>query len=294
MSSFSTSNVKDTNVMAFFSGAGVVNNAYEQTFDWRRDQTAAIRKAPMAGIPNLGTWDGKANLDQVEPDALDPQTMSYVIFAVQARLSMFDKEEVPDLEAETLRKIGFSAASTVASAAAAAKAAAFTTVDVNGGKTMFALDHATRSSALRPNRINAAMDRATILLATNMIEKYPNYDDQVNDLSGGGYFLEYPTELKERAKQATMSAVTSSQGQINAAAQEDFVHIRNPYLSDANNWMVSVRAPGFKPWLAWLRKALMVVMDWDRYNMRTNINVVIAVGFGNKGVPEGAVGGAVA
>lgn len=293
-SSFSTSNVKDTMVAAFFSGAGTVKMDWEETFDWRDDQVAAIRKAPWAGIGNFGTWDGKADLTQDEPDALDAQPMTYVIYAVQVRLSMFDLEEVPNIRAETLRKIGFSAASTVAAAAASAKANGFTVADCHGSKTLLATNHEVRGGGTRSNKITAALDRASFLLATNMVEKWKNYDNQLHDLSGAGYFLEFPTDLKETAKQALRSSVTSSQNQYNAAADEDVQFVKNGYLGDANDWFVSVRAPGFKPWLGWRRKKLMIVGDWDRRNMRDIYNVVVAVGFGNKGVPDGIVGASVA
>lgn len=290
-SSFSTSNVKDTQAKAFYSGIGSVRMDWEKTFDW--DFTPgknAIRKAPMVGVGNLPVWDGKANLDQAEPDALDAQLQTYVIYGIQIRLSTFDLEEVPDLERQTLLKAGFSVASTVSAAAAVAKANAFSVADIHGGKTFFAVDHETRSGAPRINRFQAALDRSSFLLGTSMIEKWVNYDNQLHDLSAAGYYLEFPTDLKETAKQAIRSAVTSSQNQYNAAADEDVEFIRNGYLGDDNDWILSVRAPGFKPWFAWERKAVQVLMHTDHYNNRRLINVFLAVGFGNKGEPSGAVG----
>lgn len=290
-SSFSTANVKDTALEAFFAGAGIVPNEYEQTFDWRFDENvAAIKVAPWSGVPNMTVWDPKTqDLPDNSPDALDPKTMVYVVYGMQVRLSPFDEEEVPGLVQDVLREIGFSAASTSAAAAAAAKAAAFSVADAHGTKTLIASDHLTRSGATRSNKVTSAIDRTACLNLQKVHETWLTFEDRIVDVTQAGFYLEFHPTNKDTLNQVFKSSVVGSNMQYNTAGEEFPTFIKNPYLA-TDKLIMGVRAPGKKAFLGWLRKRWQVRPVKGENNETSKFNVFGALAFGHRGVPDGVSG----
>jgi hypothetical protein len=289
---FSRDNVFDTGLMAFFEGAGDLPLDYEQTFDWRFDTNVnAIKLAPYALDATPVEWDGKSDLPQRRPDALDPQLFEYVIFGIQVVLSPYEQEELPTLLQDSLRQVGQGCAEVLITAAAAAKANGFVVPSVHAGKTLFATDHPTRAGDVRGNRVNSGLDRSALNALESTLETWPSFEGYKRNRGLGGKFLEYnPTATnRQLIHQLYFSGVTSDQQQSNVLAQDVPTLIKNPYLPE-DKVILGALAPGQRPYLGWMRKAWQISIVTGENNGQTKINIHGANGFRDKGVPDGAVG----
>lgn len=287
-SEFSTSNVKDTGLVAFFEGAGEINTDYENTFDFRFDENvSAIRKAPWTTNAQLQSWDGKSDLPEAKPEALDPQLLTYSIFGLQTRLSPFDEEEIPNLVIDVLFAIGMGFAATAAQTAAAAKAAGFTIPSVHGGKTLYATDHPTKPGGTRLNKLSTGLDHASLNQLHAILETQQDFQGVPRDRTAGGVFIEYnPTATnRDTIYQAYRSQVTSAANQSNILATEDVTFIKNPFLA-TDKVIMGARSPKRRPYMAWLRKRPQIRPVKGENNELSKFNTYFAVAFSDKGMPD--------
>ncbi len=290
---FSISNVKRSLTRAFIEGAGnhvdVKNQSWTKTFRWRYDKAAAIIDAPWTGLGNYSTWDKSATINPSAFTALDPQTHTYVAYAAKISFDPFTPDEIDGYREGCMRKLGFSAASTISEAAAAIKAAAFTTAMVHGTKALFATDH-ERASGTRSNKVAATYDRAAQITMRNGFKTWTNYQGQVYDLSGAGLAIEYHPDNAEAVIQATQSALTSDQQQINILSRDTYVYVENPYFDDADDVICHTLVPDEQAFGAWERMAPKMYTDTENGGAIDTVTVVMGYAFYGVGVPDGAFG----
>lgn len=291
---FSISNVKRELTKAFIEGAGnhvdVRNQNWTRTFRWRYDRNAAaVRDAAYTGLPNYGTWDKSATINPSGFAALDPQVHTYVAYAAKISFDPFTPDEVEGYREGCMRKLGFSAASTISEAAAAIKAAAFTTNMVHGTKPLFAVDH-ERASGTRSNRVNATYDRPTHITMRNGMRTWTNYQGQVYDLTGAGYSIEFHPDNEEAVMQATRSPATSDQNQVNILRDDNIVYINNPYLDETDDVIMGTLIPDEQAFGAWERKAPQMYLDTENGGAIETVTVVMGYAFYGIGLPDGAFG----
>lgn len=290
---FSISNVKRSLTRAFIEGAGhhvdVRNQAWTKTFRWRYDKAAAIIDAPWTGLGNYGTWDKSATINASTFAALDPQTHTYVAYAAKISFDPFTSDEIDGYREGCMRKLGFSAASTISEAAAAIKAAAFTTAMVHGTKALFATDH-ERASGTRSNKVSATYDRAAQITMRNGFKTWTNYQGQVYDLSGAGLAIEYHPDNAEAVIQATQSALTSDQQQINILSRDTYTYVENPYFDDADDVICHTLVPDEQAFGAWERMAPKMYTDTENGGAIDTVTVVMGYAFYGVGTPDGAFG----
>lgn len=290
---FSTSNVKRTLTKAFIEGAGnhvdVKNQAWTRTFRWRYDKSAAVVDAPYTGLGNYATWDKSATISASAFTAMDPQTHTYVAYVAKVSFDPFTPDEVDGYREGCMRKLGFSAASTISEAAAAIKAAAFTTAMVHGSKYLFATDH-ERASGTRSNKTSGNYDRAAHITMRNGMRTWTNYQGQVYDLTGAGYSVEFHPDNEEAVIQATRSALTSDQQQVNILANDNILYVSNPYLDDADDVIMGTLIPDEQAFGAWERMAPKMYTDTENGGAIDTVTVVMGYSFYGVGVPDGAFG----
>lgn len=290
----STSNVKRKLTKAFMEGAGqhvsVKNQNWAQTFRWRyeRDQ-AALVNAPMTGVGDFSTWDKSATISPSTVAALDPKTITYVAYAAKVTFDPFTPSEIEGYRESVIRKLGFSAASTINEAAAAIKAAAFTTNMVHGTKPLFATDH-ERASGTRSNKVTGTFNRSAYLTMRNGFFTWTNYQGQIHDLSGAGFTVEYHPDNEEAVHQAIRSRLTSDQQQINIAADDDVVFVRNAYLDATDDVILGTRVPDEQAFTAWERLPPQMYLDTENGGAIDTVTIVMGYAFEGTGLPDGAFG----
>lgn len=293
-SSFSTSNVFDTVTMAAFEGASaaaaVADPTWEDTFDWTEGIASAMKLAPYTGVGDFSTWNGLDAITAESPAAMDAQTMTYVAYAARVRLGILQLQELPGYREGTFRKIGFSAASTIAEAAASAKADAFTANLVHGTKTFFATDHETQGGGTRGNVASTGFDRTAYLVARAALKKWVNFQNQILDLTGAGLILEYHPDSHEQVRQAVMSIVTSDQGQLNVASLDNVRFVENAHLDSPTDVIVHCNVPEQRGFKAWERMPLVIFPDRGESDVQEQYTAVMAYGFRAKATPDGAYG----
>lgn len=292
-SSFSTSNVYDTVVASFFEGAAqsvaAKSPQWEETFDWEDGVASAKRLAPMTGIGDMATWDKTSAIDPQSPAALDPQAWTYVAWAARVRLGIFQVEEIPNYRQAVLNKAGFSAMSTIAEAAASAKADGFTVNQVHGTKPFFATNH-ERASGTRSNKIATAYDRTAYNAARDGMATWTNYQGQNYNLTGAGLAIEYYPTNRQNVVSSVRSGLTSDQNQFNVAAMDDVIFVENPHLDSASDVIMHSRVPGSRGFKAWKRKGMTIFADRGESDVQEQYTIVFAYGFRAGATPDGAFG----
>lgn len=293
-SALSTSNHKRRLQKSYFEGANqaasVRNQQWTITFDWRYDKNAAaILSSAMTGIPDFSTWDKSATISASSIASLDAATITYVAYAAKVSFDPFTPDEIEGYREGVMRKLGFSGASTISEAAAAIKADAFTTNMVHGTKPLFSTTH-ERASGTRSNKGSTGFDRAAFLAGRNALVTWTNYQGQNYNLTGAGLAVEYHPDNNEAVKQAIRSPTTSSQNQVNVAADEDVIFIENPYLDDEDDVIVHCRVEGEQPFVAWERMAARAYFDTENGGAIDTATIVFGYAFAAKGTPDGAFG----
>lgn len=292
-SAFSTSNVKRTLTKAFIEGAGnhvdVRNQTWTRTFRWRYDNAAALIDAPWTGLGNYSTWNKSDTINASSFAALDPQTHTYVAYVAKIAFDPFTPDEIPGYREGCMRKLGFSAASTISEAAAAIKAAAFTDNVVHGTKPLFSTTH-ERASGTRSNKYSGSWDRTAYITIRNGMQTWTNYQGQIYDLTGAGYGIEFHPDNEEAVVQSVKSRVTSDQLQVNIAADDNVLFIKNPYYEDEDDVIVHTLIPDEQAFGAWERKAPQMYVDTENGGAVDTVTVVMGYAFYAVGVPDGAFG----
>lgn len=292
---FSTDNVKRKLATSWFEGANqnvaVANQSWALTFDWRYDRNVAgILAAAMTGIPDYSSWNKSDTLSPQAIAALDAKTITYVAYAATVNFDPFTPDEIPDYEASVMRKMGFSAASTISEAASSVKADSFSTNSVHGSKHLFATDH-EMVGGTRGNLISSAVaDRAAYISGRNGMITWKNYQAQNYDLTGGGISVEYHPDNDENVKQAILSRVTSAEGQINVANEDNVTFVRNPYLDSTSDVILGTKVEGDRAYGAWERMAPRLYTDTTNGGAIRQATIIFGYAFYTKGTPDGAFG----
>ncbi len=290
----SYTNAKERYVAAFFEGAGthvsVQNQSWAKTFDWRFDaNVAAIQSAPITGIGDFSSWNKTDTVSASTIAALDPQILTYVAYAAKVNFDPFTADEIRGYREGVLGQMGFAAASTINEAASAIKASAFTANMVHGTLPLFATTH-EKASGTRSNKYAGVFDRAAYLSMRNGMVTWNNYQGQVMNLTGAGLTIEFHPNNREAVFQAVKSPVTSSQGQLNIAAQDNVELIENEYYDDNDDVIMETKIPGRQPFIAWQRMAPRMGVAMENGGLTESVTVVFGYVFGAKGVPDGAFG----
>lgn len=298
-SALSVSNVKQRLALVMFEGANnnqaLQDAGWMDTFDWRYDQDRKqIDAAAMTGIPSFSNWNEVADVTPSGITSLDQKNFTYVALAASVTFGPLTPSEIPNYRQLVLRKLGFSTISTIYETAASAKADAFTETTgnhaVHGTKSLFATDHEMVGGTRSNKIVSATFDRAAYLAGRNGMRTHNNYQGQVFDLTAAGISVEYHTNNDEAVKQAILSKVTSDQQQINIAANDKVRFIANPYFEDEDDVILGTEIEGEKAFLGWERLPPTMFVGRDSKNVNEQVTIVMAYGFGSKGVPDGAFG----
>lgn len=276
----------------FLEGVGMVDPSWEAAFDRDNTDAPTLKLVPITGVGNLPTWDGTSNLTTDSMVELDDKTISYQAYGVQVRVNALDAVDINEIVGMALEKLGFSLASTYANVAATARAAGFSTETVHASKPVYSSTHET-AGGTRSNLLSSALDRSAFMVMIQKARKWTNYQDQVLDLSMGGWILEVPPELEYTAHQIIDSGVSSSQMQANVAGRYNTSVVVNPRLTDANDWTLTSKM--MTPWVFWQRLAPQgPTIRIDQDNQVIKINLYFAIKAAARATPDGAFGAGVA
>ena len=90
--------------------------------------------------------------------------------------------------------------------------------------------------------------------------------------------------------QSVKSRVTSDQLQVNIAADDNVLFIKNPYYEDEDDVIVHTLIPDEQAFGAWERKAPQMYVDTENGGAVDTVTVVMGYAFYAVGVPDGAFG----
>jgi len=294
VSNFSTSNVKEIVIDRFFEGLHSVSERWAAAYDYRDDDIASLRVAPVTGVGQIPEWDGASDLDIVGVDALDPQAVDYQVFGVQVRVNKYDAMDVPESITSLPKRIGIATASTYAAKGAELLANAFTTATTSyDGLSLVNDSHTVATGGLRSNKLTSALDSTAIMASIALFRKWLDYQGLKMDIAEmGGFYLIVPPDLEEAAGQALGSAVTSDQMQVNMAGSYGIETIVWNQLSDSNNWFLVSKA--MSPLIFWERSAPDLNIQIDPDNKSGKYSLDFAIKASASAIPDGIVGSLVA
>lgn len=289
---FTNQNVKQTVVERFFEGLYSVSEQWAQAYDYRRNDIADLRIAPITGVSNIPQWNG-GDLPVQELEALTPQLIQYEKYGVQVRVDKYDAKDVPESTTSLPQRIGVATAQTYARKAVEVLDGAFSTSTTSvDGLALCATNHTTKVG-VRSNKLTSALDSSAIMAAIKMFRTWCDYQGMKRDfVTEGGFWLVIHPELEEAAGQALGSAVTSDQMQVNMAGSYGIDTIIWNQLSDENNWFLISKAE--TPAIFWERSAPDLQIDIDPDSKAGKYSLDFAISSAVSALPDGIVGSEVA
>jgi len=288
MAAFSTDNVKQIVVEAFIEGVHQVDESFIDYHDYRKDDIAALRVAPISGVSEIGIWTG-GDLPVQELEALNPQEVSYTKYGVQVRVDKFQAKDVPESVSTLPQRIGTAVASTYAKRAAETLNNAFGSVTTSvDGLALCSTNHTVKTGGTRSNKLTSALDSTALMAGIRLFRRWLDYQGTSKDLANGGFFLVVPPELEEAAGQALGSSVTSSANQLNMAGSYGIEIRVNTFLTDTNNYFLVSKAES--PLIFWERQAPELDIGISADSKALTYSVDFAIAAAVSALPDGIVG----
>jgi len=302
-----TSNVKQTSVSRFFEGLSAVPDKWRKVVDFRNTDTASLRIASLTGIGDVPTWDGggatpDAGITAAAIDSTGASTLTYQGYAVQVKLNKYDIKDIPEITALTAQKLGQAVAEKYRKlaftqlAGFTSTAAGFATAD---GKALAANDH-TMTSGTRDNLLTTALSRTAIMAAIKQLRQFKNYQQQFTSFADGALLLVVPPELEQTAIEIIHSGFSggvdsnASTMQMNAVSMFNIEIVVDPYMSDANDWVLMTADNANSPIKFWERSSPDFSLTEIKQDTRQLLMTVdFAVATANGPQPDGFIGGAV-
>jgi hypothetical protein len=291
----STSNAKQEVVEAYIEGAQQPVLDWTEVVDYRTDDQAALRLAPMTAIGRIPEWNG-GDRPQTGVRALNPKTLEYQAYGLQARINKFTARDIPGLAADVARRFGIAIPTTYSLAAAECLAGAFTTETTSvDGLSLCNSAHLTKTAGLtRSNYLTSALDRTALMVAIARYRRWIDWQGLSYDLvaQGGGFVLVVPPELEEVAIECVMSSVSGSEGQVNVLSRYNIRVLVWSLLTDANDWFLfsTVETP-IKFWERAAPDLVVDVIDEDSGELKMSVDFAITCEAGP--TPDGIVGASV-
>ena len=296
-----TSNVKQISVSRFFEGLSSVPDKWRKLVDFRNTDTASLRIAALTGIGDVPTWDGggatpDAAITAAAIDSTGSSTLAYQGYAVQVKLNKYDIKDIPEITqlaaqklgqavAEKYRKLAFTQVAGFGSAAAG-----FATADT---KAVAASAH-SMTSGTRTNLLEVGLTRTSLMKAVQMLRQFKNYQQQFTSFADGPLLLVVPPELEESAIEIVHSNLSSAANQINAASMFNIEIVVDPYMTDANDWLLLTADSTNSPFKFWERSSpdfSLSELKLDTRQVLMTVDFAVATAAGPQ--PDGVIGATV-
>lgn len=294
MATLATTNVKSTATVAYFEGINLIDDNWRSFTNYWDNDSAALKIAALTGVGDIGTWDSPSPLDtaNITSPATNGMTLNYQGYGIQVLLDRYSLSDIPNLLADTSRKLGAAVSYKYASLAFGLLAegfsdATYTTVD---GKGLFDNTHTTATTT-RSNYMTSSLDRTGFFAAVNKLQRFPNFQDQFTDYASTGLVLIVSPENYESAVQILNSGLSSGEMQINAALGMDVEIISSPLCgSDTDDWWLTTKRTWESPINLWSRSSPYFTITEDQDNRQLKLGVDFAIGLGLGPQPDGALG----
>jgi len=294
-----TSNVKQVSVSRFFEGLSSVPDKWRKCVDFRTTDTASLRIAALTGIGDIPTWNGSAVITPTSIDSTGATTLEYDGYGVQVKLNKYDIKDIPEITSLSAQKLGQAVAEKYR-ALAFAQVAGFGSTDAGflcaDGKAVAASDHTTTGSA-RSNLGTAALTRTVLMNVIKQLRQFKNYQAQYTSFADGPLLLVVPPELEQKAIEIVHSSFNAGGDdgmQANAVSLFNVEIIVDPYMTDANDWILMTADSSSSPFKFWERSApdfslSELALDTRQVLMTVDFAVKTAAG----PQPDGVVGNTV-
>lgn len=289
---FSIENAKAEAVDAYAVGAASAPMPWESFVDFRTDDTAALRLAPITAVGRIPEWAG-GDRPQTRARALEPLVIQYTKYALQARVDKFDLRDLPRIAGDISRRFGIAVPMTYGYIAAELFAAAFTTATTSyDGLSLLNTAHTTKvSGTTRSNRIGSALDRTALMSVILKMRKWIDYEGLSYDLVAqpGTLYLVVPPDLEEVAIETVQSALSGADMAVNVAGMYGIQVVVWSLLSSTTEWFVCHSAE--LPVKFWERSAPdveVVASDTDSGELKINVDFAVACKAGP--TPDGIFG----
>jgi len=294
-----TSNVKQISVSRFFEGLSSVPDKWRKVVDFRTTDSASLRIAALTGIGDVGTWDGSAAITSAAIDSTGATTLDYQGYAVQVKLNKYDIKDIPEITALSAQKLGQAVAEKYRKlafthlAGFAGTGSGFPTAD---GKALAANDH-TMTSGTRDNLLTAALSRTSLMSAIKQLRQFPNYQTQFTSFADGPLVLVVPPELEQVAIEIVHSGFNGGgdgEMQVNAVSMFNVEICVDPYMSDANDWVLMTADTSSSPIKFWERSSpdfSLTELQLDTRQLLMTVDFAVKTATGPQ--PDGFIGATV-
>ena len=289
---FSIENAKAEAVDAYSVGAASAPMPWESFVDFRTDDTAALRLAPITAIGRIPQWSG-GDRPQTRARALEPLVIQYTKYALQARVDKFDLRDLPRIAGDIARRFGIAVPMTYGYIAAELFAAAFTSATTSyDGLSLLNTAHTTKVSGVtRSNRIGTALDRTAVMALILKSRRWVDYEGLSYDIAAqpGTFYLVVPPDLEEVAKETVLSTLSGADMAINVVGTFTIQIVVWSLLTSTTEWfMVHSSDLPVKFWERSSADIEVIAADTDSGELKINVDFAVACKAGP--TPDGIFG----
>jgi len=298
------STAKQTTVERFMEGLSSVPDKWRKVVDFRNTDTYSLKIAALTGVGDIPTWNGSVGLDSSNSAAIDSTgatTMTYQGYAIQVQIGKYDLKDIPEISSLAAQKLGQAVAEKYRKlaftqlAGFASDAAGFATAD---GKALSDNTHTLAAGGTRDNRLAVALSRANLMVAIKQLRQFKNYQSQYTSFADGALLLCVPPELEQTAIEIVHSGFNGGGDdgmQVNAVSLFNVEVVVDPYMTDANDWVLMTADTASSPIKFWERSApafSLSEMDLDTRELLMTVDFAVATANGPQ--PDGFIGASVA
>lgn len=282
--------VKTTYTEAYLQGAKAIPQDWRQAYEWRTDQVPVLRVSAYTGIGEPPQWDGSSDVTYTTAEDLGNTLLQGVDYALQVRVKRRDVKFVTDIVADLGKRLGIAFQSLYGTVGANVLNNAFGTT-LSGDGLSLCNDAHTKRSGTRDNKLTSAFDRTAFFVALALARNWEDYEGVDYDLGDGGWYVLFPNTTAGNEEAVTTvfgSALSSSNMQINAAANYNVTGIGWPKITDSTYWFMVSKME--TPLLFWDEDSPEDYTTIDEDNLGTKITVACSIKAGVKPTPDGIIG----